>query len=157
MEIVRSSKGIVLYQRKHVLDILSETCMVAAKPCSTSMDYNTKLHSTSRSPLPGPAPYRRLLGKLLYLTNSGPYISYVVSHLCQFNSSPTDQHQQATNRILKYLKSSPALGLFFPSQNTTILKGFSNSYWAACLGTIKSVAGWCFFLGSSLIFWKSKK
>ncbi|XP_019436613.1 PREDICTED: uncharacterized protein LOC109342946 [Lupinus angustifolius] len=157
LEIARSSKGIALYQRKYVLDLLSETGMFTAKPCSTPMDYNIKLHSSSGSPFPDPAPYRRLLGKLLYLTNSRPDISYAVSHLSQFNSCPTDQHHQAANRILRYIKSSPALGLFFLSQNTTILKGFSDSDWAACLDTIKSVTGWCFFLGSSLISWKSKK
>ncbi|XP_019433388.1 PREDICTED: uncharacterized protein LOC109340218 [Lupinus angustifolius] len=121
------------------------------------MDYNIKLHSTSRSPLPDPAPYRRLLGKLFYLTNSRLDISYAVSHSCQFNSCPTNQHLQVANRILRYLKSSLALGLFFPAQNTTTLKGFSYSDWAACLETIKSVTGWCFFLDSSLISWKSKK
>ncbi|XP_019430368.1 PREDICTED: uncharacterized protein LOC109337777 [Lupinus angustifolius] len=113
MEIARTSKGIALYQRKYVLDLLSETCTLAAKPCTAPMDYNTKLHSSSGSPLPDPAPYR----KLLYLTNLRPDIIYAVSHLSQFNSKPTDQHQKASNMILKYLKSSPALGLFFPSQN----------------------------------------
>ncbi|XP_019414598.1 PREDICTED: uncharacterized protein LOC109326364 [Lupinus angustifolius] len=111
---------------------------LAAKPSSTPMDYNSKLHSNSGSPLPDPTSYRRLLSKLLYLTNSRPDISCALSHLSQFNSCPTDQHQIAAIRILKYLKSSPALGLLFPTHNNTTLKGFSDSDWGACIDTKKS-------------------
>ncbi|XP_019416055.1 PREDICTED: uncharacterized protein LOC109327385 [Lupinus angustifolius] len=121
------------------------------------MDYNTILHSTSGSSLNDSTPYRRLIGKLLYLTNTRPNISFVVGHLNQFVSSPTDLHYKAAVRILQYLKHSPTLDLLFSPQSTTIIKGFSDSNWGACLDTRKSVIGWCFYLSSSLVSWKSKK
>ncbi|XP_019439032.1 PREDICTED: uncharacterized protein LOC109344733 [Lupinus angustifolius] len=121
------------------------------------MDYNNKLHSFSGIPFTSPSSYRRLLGKLLYLTNSISDLSYAVSHLSQFIFAPTDQHQTSTNHILIYLKHSPALGLLFPSNNIISIKGFSDSDWGACLDTRKFAKSWCFFMGSSLISWKSKK
>ncbi|KAE9586231.1 putative RNA-directed DNA polymerase [Lupinus albus] len=121
------------------------------------MEYNLKLHSTSGTPLADQTSYRRLMGILLYLTHIRPDISYAVSFLSQFVSSPTDLHHKAAYRILKYIKGSPGKGIFFSADNNITLKGFSDSDWGACLDTRKSTTGWCFFLGSSLISWKSKK
>ncbi|XP_019420639.1 PREDICTED: uncharacterized protein LOC109330816 [Lupinus angustifolius] len=121
------------------------------------MDYNSKIHSTLGALLADPTSYRRLIGKLLYLTHTRPDISFVVGCLSQFLSSPTSSHFQAATRTLKYLKGSPGQGIFFSSNNTPILKGYSDSDWEACLDTISSVTGWCFFLGNALISWKSKK
>ncbi|XP_019435915.1 PREDICTED: uncharacterized protein LOC109342375 [Lupinus angustifolius] len=157
IEIVKPAHGITLYQRKYVLDLLSETGILGCKPCSTPMDYNNKLYSSSGSTLPDATSYRKLIGKLLYLTNTRPDLCYDVGHLSQFISTPTDQHKQATYRILRYLKTNPSLGVLFNSSNNTSLKGYPDSDWGACLDTKKSVIGWCFFLGTSLVSWKSKK
>ncbi|XP_019447244.1 PREDICTED: uncharacterized protein LOC109350465 [Lupinus angustifolius] len=121
------------------------------------MDYNSKIHSTSGALLADPTSYRRLIAKPLYLTHTRPNISFVMGCLSQFLSSPTSSHFQAATRTLKYLKGSPGQGIFFPSNNTPILKGYSDSDWAACQDIKRSVIDWCFFLGNALISWKSKK
>ena len=43
MEVARSSKGILVSQRKYVLDLLHETGMAGCKPVDTPMDPNVKL------------------------------------------------------------------------------------------------------------------
>ncbi|XP_019435947.1 PREDICTED: uncharacterized protein LOC109342413 [Lupinus angustifolius] len=158
MEIVRSSVGILLYQRKYTLDLLQDCGLLDAKPFSTPMEYSGKLiYSSSGVSLTDVTSYRRLMGKLLYLTHPRHDLSFVVGHLSQFLDKPTNYHYSATIRILKYLKGSISNGIFFSVTNNMQLKGYSDSNWAACLDTRRSTSGYCFFLRQSLVSWKSKK
>ncbi|CAJ2645987.1 unnamed protein product [Trifolium pratense] len=63
----------------------------------------------------------------------------------------------AVRRIIRYLKGTSHRGLFFPTGITPKLSAYSDADWAGCPDTRRSVTGWCMFLGSSLISWKSKK
>jgi hypothetical protein len=59
--------------------------------------------------------------------------------------------------VLKFLKNQHGQGLFFISSSSLQLKGFSDFDWGACLDTRRSTSSICFFLGTSLVSWKSKK
>lgn len=51
--------------------------------------------------------YIQLVGKLLYLNNTRPDISYSVQQLSQFLDAHTRLHLQVTHRELRYLKATP--------------------------------------------------
>ena len=121
------------------------------------MDPNLKLSQDDGEILDDPSQYRWLIGRLLYLTITRPDLSYSVNRLTQFMATPRVPHLQAALRVLEYVKSNVGQGLLFPSSYSTELRGFADSDWASCPDNRKSISGYCFFIGDSLISWKSKK
>ena len=79
IEIAQSSSRAVLSQRKYALYILEETDMLDSKSVDTPMDPNVKLAPGQGESLGDPWRYRRLVGKLNYLTITQPNISFPVS------------------------------------------------------------------------------
>jgi len=157
LEVAHSSSGLYLCQRKYCLDLISDVALLNSKLSSTPMDPSLRLHQDSSAPLDDPLPYRRLVGRLIYLTNTRPDIVFATQQLSQFMGAPTHSHFQAALRVVRYLKSCPGKGLFFRRSSSLHLLGFSDADWATCVDTRRSITGYCFFIGSSLVSWKTKK
>ena len=80
----QSNDGIVISQRKYDMDILEETGLVSSMFVDTPMDPNTKLLPNQGEPISDPEQYRRLVGKLNYLTITRTDISFAVSVVSNF-------------------------------------------------------------------------
>lgn len=116
------------------------------------MDPKLKTSNFHGAPISDPSQYRRLIGRLLYLTITRPDIAYAVNRLSQFVTNPKQPHLQAVHHLLRLIKNSPGQGLFFSTSPFLQLKAFSDSDWAGYVDTRRSVKGFCVFLGDSLIF-----
>ncbi|KAL4029945.1 hypothetical protein IC575_008173 [Cucumis melo] len=101
--------------------------------------------------------YRQLVGSLIYLTVTRPDIAYAVHIVSQFMAAPRTIHFTAVLRILRYVKGTLGHGLQFSSQSSLVLSGYSDADWAGDPTDRRSTTGYCFYLGDSLISWRSKK
>lgn len=64
VEVIPSSTGLFLSQRKYVCDLLDSLGMSDTKPASTPLAIGTPLFTNSGSPLPTPKDYRAAVGNL---------------------------------------------------------------------------------------------
>ena len=150
-------------QRKYALELISETRLSGARPYLTPLETNMKLTSAdymqdaSDELFTDINQYQRLIGKLLYLTNTRPDIAFSVQCLSKFMEKPTLYHWNAALKVVKYVKTAPGLGILMSSDKQAQLTGFCDADWAACPNTRRSVTGYLLKYGKSLIAWKSKK
>ncbi|KAB1215703.1 Copia protein [Morella rubra] len=121
------------------------------------MDPNQKLLKDEGELFEEPGRYRRLVGKLNYLTITRPDISYAVSIVSQFLDTPWVSHWEAVIHIIRYLKKSPSLGILYRRNGHLRVEGFTDADWAGSPSDRRSTTGYCTFLGGNLVTWKSKK
>ena len=86
LEIARSDEGINLNHRKYALEIFKDIGFISSKLVKFPMEQNLRLFKYEGKPLADLAQFRRLIGRLLYLTLTRPDITYVVHRLSQFLS-----------------------------------------------------------------------
>ena len=107
--------------------------------------------------LDDPGRYRRLIGKLIYLTMIKPDITFVVRVLSRFMHQPREIHWLAAIRVLAYIKSYPGKGLVYKKHGHVRISGYSDSRYAGDREDRKSTTEYCTFIGENLVTWRSKK
>ena len=157
LEVMRNKHGIFLSQRKYVLDLLSKTRKLGVKPCSSPMVPGIHLTREGET-FENPERYRRLVGKLNYLTLTRSDIAHSISVLSQYRFAPMVDHHWATvEQILCYLKRAPRRGILYSNHGHNRIECFSDVDWVGCKEDMRSTSGYCVIVGGNLVSWKSKK
>jgi hypothetical protein len=151
LEVSSSSDGYYLTQAKYTSDLISRAGITDNKIVDTPIEYNNRLNTHDREPLPDATLYKQLVVSLVYLTVTRPDISYAIHIVSQFMAAPRSLHYAAVLRILRYLKDTLFHGLHFSSQSSFTLQAYSDADWAGGPIDRRSTAGYCFLLGDSLI------
>ncbi|KAK9057134.1 hypothetical protein SSX86_024501 [Deinandra increscens subsp. villosa] len=157
IEVLQHSDGLILTQRKFAKDLIAEFSPPIPSPVSSPLPSVSNLKLNEGEPLSDPLQYRRLIGKLNYLTSTRPDISFAVQHLSQFMHDPRSPHWLAALHTLAYVHGSLTQGLFFNKNVDFSLAAYCDSDWASCPNSRKSVSGYFISFGGSPISWKSKK
>ena len=121
------------------------------------MELNLQLRLNDGTPLPDPSRYRHIIGSLVYLTITRPDIAHAVPILSQFVSAPTSVHYAHLLHVLRYLWGTASQRLFYAKSSPVQLHAYSDSTWVSDPMDRRSITGYCIFIGTSPIAWKSKK
>jgi hypothetical protein len=143
-------------QGKYIKDMLKKFGMEDVKCISTPMGKNGSLDSDASVNIVDQTLYRSMIGSLLYVTASRPDVMFSVCMCARFQASPRESHLKVTKRILRYLKHTQNVGLWYPKGAKFELTGYSDSDFVGC--KVEKRSTWaCQLLGRSLVSWSSKK
>jgi len=92
LEVWQGTQGIFLGQGKYTVEILQRFRMMDCKSMPTPMVTNLKLLSHTSSDRVDSTIYRKIIGSLMYLTNSRPDICFAVNTLRQYMVEPRRVH-----------------------------------------------------------------
>ena len=146
----RTNRTVSLSQTAKIDNLVTDYGHSDAHPLETPMIAGLQLRRPDKS-LPVPpeisewaekTPYRPLVGSLMYLAvATRPYIAYAVGRLSSFLDCYRPEHWDAAIRVLQYLKGTRLYTLTLGGTNALHLNGFSDSDYANCLDTSRSIGG----------------
>lgn len=86
--------------------------------------------------------YKQMVGSLMYLTVTRLDLMYVVCLASRFMANPTKLHSQIVKRVLRYVKGTMNLGIFYKRRGDEELLAYTDSDYAGDLNDRKSTSGY---------------
>nr|GFB39261.1 retrovirus-related Pol polyprotein from transposon TNT 1-94 [Tanacetum cinerariifolium] len=143
--------------RRHLSEILNKYEMESCDPVGTPMEIKDKLDLDHNGTLVDATKYRSMIGALMFLTSSRPYIVHATCLCARYQAKPTEKHLKEVKKIFRYLWGTINTGLWYTKDSGFELTEFSDADYAGCKDTFKSTSGGAQFLGEKLVSWSSKK
>ena len=115
----------------------------------TPLPIHLKLSALEGDLLEDPTPYRSIVGKLNFLTNTRPNLSYAIKTLSQFMQKPRSSHRLALQHILLFVNHTCGQGIFLKASNKITIQAFSDSDRGSCIDTRASIIDYIIMFGQS--------
>lgn len=144
-------------QKKFTKELLERSGLSTFKSTVTPLLVNLKLHADEGDLLDDPSYYRCLVGKLNFLTNTRPDLSYTMQTLSQYIHAPRSSHLSALHHALCYVHHTIGHGILLKATDHLKLQAYSDSDWASFSDSERFISGYVLLLGDSPVSWKSKK
>ncbi|GJZ66777.1 hypothetical protein Tco_0630017 [Tanacetum coccineum] len=157
LEISQSPRDIFLNQSKYAYEIIKKYGLLTSDSIDTPMVEKNKLCEDLQEAPVDATLYRGMIGSLMYLTSTRPYLIYAVCLCARYQAKPTKKHLNAVKRIFQYLKGTIKIGLWYSKDTGMSLTSYADADHAGCQDTRRSTSGIDPFLGDKLVSWFSKK
>ena len=95
--------------------------------------------------------FRGQAARANYLGPDRPDMIYAAKEVCRGMSCPTDLHQAALKRMVRYLRSRPRLVFKFDYQQADHIDTYADTDWAGCPRSRRSTSGGCIMVGTHLL------
>ena len=109
------------------MDILKRFGMLECKDMTTPVESNLKLLNDASSEKFDATMYFQIIGSLMYLMNTRPYICFAMNTLSQFLTDPRHVHLIDVKHFLRYLKCTVDYGLKYYAIQKINLHGYDDS------------------------------
>ncbi|XP_022863734.1 uncharacterized protein LOC111383803 [Olea europaea var. sylvestris] len=153
----QTREGLFLCQQKYAKGLLQKFGMQDYKHISTPMELNAMLRSYEGKDLEDTSIYHQLVGSLIYLTLTRPYISFAVGVASQFMPNPKKPHLEAVRSILRYVKETTNFGMLYKKGEAIKTIRHCDANYAGNHNTRQATTSYVFHLGLGLIYWCSKR
>jgi len=134
LQIEYLNKGVFAHQKAYIMKVLKKFCMDKSHSLCTPMvvrsldvDKDPSRPQEKDEELFGPkVPYLSAIGALMYLANyTQPDIAFAINLLTRYSSSPTRRHWNGVKQILRYLRDTMNMGLFYSNDSKLDLMGYA--------------------------------
>ncbi|XP_070014826.1 uncharacterized protein [Nicotiana sylvestris] len=156
LRIQQFEEGTLVCQTKYTKELIQKFGMSNIKAIGTPVSPSTSLDKDEQRKPVDETKYHGMIGSILYLAASRPYIMFSVYKCAKFQSAPKESHLTAVKKIIRYFIGTVSHGLWYPRSNNFKLEGFSDADLAGDKEDRKSTSEICQFLRKALISWNSK-
>jgi hypothetical protein len=109
LQICQSNQGIFISQTKYIKEMIKRFGMEDCKPVITPMQTSCKFSKDDDSKSTDQRKYRSMIGILLYVTASRPYVMQEAGQVARFQAAPKESHVLAVMRIFNISKEQKNL------------------------------------------------
>ena len=158
--------GVLIHQLSYIEKVLKRFYMDKSHPLSSPMvvrslevtKYPFRPKEENEELLSPEVPYLSAICALMYLANyTRPDIAFSVTLLARYNSAPTKKHWNEIKHILRYLRGTSDMGLFYSKAMEPQLLGYVDAGYLSDPHKARSQTGYIFTYGNTAISWRSVK
>ena len=158
--------GVLIHQSSYAEKVLKRFYMDKSHPLSSPMVVRS--FEVPKDPLRpkeeneelfGPeVPYLNAIGTLMYLANyTRQNIAFLVNLLARYSSAPSKRHWNGIKHILRYLRGTSDMGLFYFKAMEPQLLGYADAGYLSDPHKARLQTGYIFTYGNTAISWRSVK
>uniref|UniRef100_A0A2N9ET61 Reverse transcriptase Ty1/copia-type domain-containing protein n=1 Tax=Fagus sylvatica TaxID=28930 RepID=A0A2N9ET61_FAGSY len=154
------------FEMKDLEKVLKHFHMDKAHPLSTPMVVRSldvkkdpfRPQEVGEETLSPEVPYLNAIGALMYLANcTRPNIAFSINLLARYSSTPTLRHWNGVKHVLRYLRGTTDMRLFYPNKSNPQLVGYADAGYLSDPHKGRSQTGYLFTCGNTAISWRSVK
>lgn len=152
LEVWQGDGELFVSQGKYANEIMKKFDMESSKPMETPLVTSWRKEDATTSEVVETTIYWHLMGSLTYLVKTQTNMCYEVNQVSQAMVSPTKLFRREANQVLRYLRGTTRLGLWYIQIEGVKLCGFTDVDWEGSPSDRKSTLGGIFNVGFIMVF-----
>lgn len=157
IEVIQKADGIFICQRKYAAELIERFEMQNFNSVGNPIVPGQKVSRDEVGVKVDSTLYKQIVGSLMYLTATRPDLMFVVSLISRFMANPTELHFAVAKRIMRYVKGTLELGVWYQRGGNDELVGYTDSDYAGDVDDSKSTSGYVFLMSGGAVAWSSRK